>query len=105
MKRYKVQALVTLAPARDRGPTAVLDDNMRRMVVRAHHHESGATRLFSALVRRSSERPPWPDDSPVIATIVLVGERPGEYFDIGDTFTLWLGRDLGNGVVTRHLFV
>jgi hypothetical protein len=38
-------------------------------------------------------------------TIVLVGDNPREYFDVGDEFAFWLGGDTGHGVVTRRLFV
>jgi hypothetical protein len=38
-------------------------------------------------------------------TIVLMCDDPGEYFGIGDSFSVWLGSDLGRGVVTRRLFV
>ncbi len=41
----------------------------------------------------------------MIVTIVLVGDDPREYFEAGDSFALWLGSDLGRGVVTRRLFI
>lgn len=105
MKRYKFQALVTLAPSPDSGPTAMVAGKMRRMVVRGQHHETGLNRFFSALVTRSYDTPLWPGDEKVIVTVVLVGDDPRGYFDIGDRFALWTGRDLGSGVVTRRLFV
>lgn len=104
MKRYKFQALVTLAPSRDRGPATMVAGKTRRTVVRGQHHDTGLDRFFSALVTRSYETP-WPGDKQVIVTVVLVGEDPRGYFDIGDRFALWTGSDLGNGVVTQRLFV
>jgi hypothetical protein len=47
----------------------------------------------------------WSDDDLLIMTIVLVGDEPREYFEAGDTFTVWMGRDLGRGIVTRRLFI
>jgi hypothetical protein len=47
----------------------------------------------------------WPEEDPVIMTVALVGDDPGEYFEPGDHFAFWLGHDLGQGVVTRRLFV
>jgi len=105
MKRYKFQALVTLGPPPDRGQGAMLADTMRRMVVRGQHHVTGGSRFFSALVKKSGDSPAWAEDDQVIVTVVLVGGDPRDYFDIGDSFALWLGRDLGSGVVTRRLFV
>ena len=38
-------------------------------------------------------------------TVTLSCPDPREYFEIGDHFALWLGGDVGHGVVTRRLFV
>lgn len=103
MKRYKFQAVVTLDPPAARA--AVAPGHIRRMVVRAQHHGSQDSQLFSALVTEAGENLPWRDDDHVVLNIALAGENPGEYFDVGDHFALWLGGDVGHGVVTRRLFV
>jgi hypothetical protein len=41
----------------------------------------------------------------VIMTVALMGNDPGEYFEVGDSFAFWLGHDTGRGVVTRRLFI
>ncbi len=106
MKRYKFQALVTLGPAQDGGDLAAMHaDQMRRVVVRGRHHETGGSKFFSALVTRQGGDRPWPEEDPVIMTVALMGDDPGEYFEIGDSFAFWLGHDLGRGVVTRRLFI
>jgi hypothetical protein len=56
------------------------------------------------LVTKNGGDPAWPDGHMVV-TIVVVGDQPREYFEAGDSFGLWLGNDLGRGVVTRRLFV
>jgi hypothetical protein len=38
-------------------------------------------------------------------TVTLARADPSECFGIGDHFALWLGGDIGHGVVTRRLFV
>jgi hypothetical protein len=101
MKRYKFQALVTLGLPRG-GEAA---DQLRRVVVRGHHHDTGSSRFFNALVTKNTGDSLWPEEDPVIMTIVLVGDNPREYFDVGDEFAFWLGGDTGHGVVTRRLFV
>jgi hypothetical protein len=105
MKRYKFQALVTMDPSPDREPAVMVAGKMRRMVLRGQHHETGRSRFFSALVAKSYETPAWSQDEQVILTVVLVGDDPRGYFDIGDRFALWMGSDLGSGVVTRRLLV
>jgi beta-phosphoglucomutase-like phosphatase (HAD superfamily) len=105
MKRYKFQALVTLGAAREDALAAINSGQMRRVVVRGHHHDTGSSKFFSALVTKQGGEQPWPEQDPVIMTVALMADDPGEYFEIGDSFAFWLGHDLGRGVVTRRLFV
>jgi hypothetical protein len=105
MKRYKFQAFVTLVPRQDRGPDTMVEGKSRRMVVRGQHHETGGGRFFSALVTRTYEAQLWPEDNHVIVTVALVGDEPRQYFEVGDSFALWMGSELGSGVVTRRLFI
>ena len=104
MKRYKFQALVTLGPPAA-GAAAVRPGQTRRMVLRGQHHDTHGSHMFSALVSDAGESPPRRADDHVIMTIALACDDPGEYFDIGDHFALWLGGDVGHGIVTRRLFV
>lgn len=105
MKRYKFQALVTLGPQQGEGQTAMRGGLTQRLVVRGQRHETGLSRYFCALATRNGEDVRWSDDDHMIMTIVLVGDDPREYFEVGDTFTVWAGRDLGRGIVTRRLFI
>ncbi len=105
MKRYKFQALVTLGqPAKDES-APVPAGQTRRMVLRAQHHQTHASQFFTALVTGNGENPSWLGDDHVIMTVALAGDDTSEYFDIGDHFALWLGSDIGSGVVTRRLFI
>ena len=76
----------------------------RRIVVRGEHHETHGSQVFSALVTPGEDLP-RPEDDHVIMTVTLSCRDPREYFEIGDHFALWLGGDVGHGVVTRRLFV
>ena len=101
MKRYKFQALVTLDPSAT--GAAVRAGQPRRMVVRGSRQPPAAS--SSALVAPASEHSPRAGDDHVIMTVTLACADPSEYFGIGDHFALWLGGDIGHGVVTRRLFV
>ena len=102
MKRYKFQALVTLdAPGTG---VAVRPGQTRRIVVRGEHHDTHDSQVFSALVTPGEDLPRL-DDHHVLMTVSLAAQDPSEYFEIGDHFALWLGGDIGHGVVTRRLFV
>jgi len=105
VQRYKFQALVTLGSPQDGGPAAMPRGEMHRLVVRGRNHDTGGSKFFSALVMRNGEDARWADNDPVIMTIVLVGDHPRQYFEVGDQFAFWLGHDLGRGIVTRRLFV
>lgn len=105
MKRYKFQALVTLGHPAKGGLAEMPGGQTRRMVLRAQHHQTHASQFFTALVTDNGENPSWLGDDHVIMTVALVGDDTSEYFDIGDHFALWLGSDIGRGVVTRRLFI
>jgi hypothetical protein len=105
VQRYKFQALVTLGSAQDSPLAALGGGQARRVVVRGRHHDTGTSRFFTALVTKNGWDRPWPEDDPVLMTVALMGDDPGEYFEPGDHFAFWLGHDLGQGVVTRRLFV
>ena len=98
--RYKFRAMLSPASAGagDEG------GQMHRMVLRARHHQSHGTKVFSALVT-SDDHPGWLGSDHAIATISLYADDAGDYFDIGDHFSVWLGRDVADGVVTRRLYV
>jgi hypothetical protein len=104
VKRYKFQALVTLGRPHD-GDPAVRGDQTQRLVVRGQRHVTGASQFFCALATRSGEDWRWSDDDHMIMTIVLNADEPREYFEVGDSFTVWRGHDLGRGIVTRRLFI
>lgn len=74
------------------------------MVIRGHHHDTHGSQMFSALVT-NIDMSLLPGDQHLVLTLNLIGEHLAEYFDIGDTFALWQGSDLGHGVITRRLFV
>jgi len=40
-----------------------------------------------------------------LVTMRLAGDDVASYFGIGGHFDLWLGDDIGQGIVTRRLFV
>jgi hypothetical protein len=107
MKRFKYQTLVTLAPAQDGGPRAELPGPTCRMVVRATHRETHATKMFSALVSTgyAGYESPVPGDGTLTLTVIVLGDDAGDYLAPGERFVLWRGSDLGSGVVTRRIFV
>jgi hypothetical protein len=103
MKRYKFQALVTLDPSA--AGADIHPGQMRRMVVRGQHHETHDSQVFSALVTDVGEASAWRDDDHVTMTIAVACPHPRDYFDVGDQFALWLGGDIGHGIVTGRAFL
>jgi hypothetical protein len=105
MKQYKFQALVTLYVADGRPPCPKLDAAPRRMVLRGRSDESGRSQFFSVLVSRDGDMP-FLSGNPRLEVILRVaGDDVAEYLGVGRQFNLWLGEDIGEGIVTRRLFV
>ena len=75
------------------------------MVVRAENSENRRSQVFSALVTADDDGPFLPGRPHIVVTLQVVGDDIGDYLEIGSHFSLWLGSDVGQGVVTRRLFV
>src|SRR5437016_12009651 len=102
MKRYKYQALVT--PNADDGDArAKLSSGSHRMVLRAENSETHRSQVFSALVDGEDEGPFREGSPQIMVTLRVVGDDVADYLGIGSHFSLWLGSDVGRGVVTRRL--
>jgi hypothetical protein len=102
-RQYKYRARVRLDPdaAGDRsGP--LLPEPEGRVVVRAQHHDTHASKMFSALVSGAGE-PLRAGDHSIELTMTVQGEDVLEYLETGDRFALWLGHDIGQGVISRRL--
>ena len=105
MKRYKYQALVTLYPDSDAAQHGTLDSAPHRMVLRGRNTESGRSQVFSALISCDDPKPFRPGSPRVLATVWLSGDDVADYLAVGEHFDLWLGNTIGDGVITRRLFV
>ncbi len=101
MKRYKYQALIRLLPGAG-APTVALPAGTSRMVIKAEHRETHASKLFSSLVTRDDA---GARNSGISVTFVVLGDDASDYLGTGERFALWDGHDLGLGVVTRRIFV
>lgn len=103
VKSYKFQALVTMYA--DGDPCAQLGPAPRRMVLRGRNSESGRCQVFNALVSCDDERPFRPGSPRVLAIVRLAGDDVADYLAIGGHFDLLLGGKVGDGVITRRLFI
>ena len=104
MKRYKFQALVT-SYADDEGDTrAELSSGSHRMVLRAEN-ETRRCQVFSALVDGEDDGPFKAGSPQIMVTLRVVGDDVADYLGVGSHFSLWLGSDVGRGVVTRRLLL
>ena len=101
MQRLKFQALVT--PDQGDDARAKLGSGSHRMVLRAESSETHRTQVFSALVDGDEGDPFRAGGSQIMVTLRVIGDDVTDYLDIGSHFSLWLGSDVGQGVVTRRL--
>jgi hypothetical protein len=104
LKRYKFQALVTPLPD-GAGGTSALSSGSHRMVLRAVNAETHRSQVFSALVDTEDSDPYQSGKPEIVVTLRVVGDDVADYLDIGSRFSLWLGSDVGQGVVTRRLLI
>lgn len=107
MRQYKFQALVKLYDDGDSqgGRCGKLGPAPRRMVLRGHNEETRRSEVFTALVSCDDEGPFRPGSARMLVTLRLAGDNVADYLGVGSHFDLWLGNDIGDGVVTRRLFI
>ena len=103
MKRYKFEALVTPYP--DQDAREKLSGGSHRMVLRAESSETHRSQVFSALVDGDGDEPFRPGKPQLMVTLRVIGDDVSNYLEIGSHFSLWSGRDVGLGIVTRRLHV
>lgn len=104
MKRFKYRALVKLDSAGVGTGGQPLPATGGRVVVRAHHHDTQQDKMFGALVDAVHGEPLRPVDHSIQLTMTVSGDDAGDYLEPGDTFVLWRGHDIGQGVISRRLF-
>jgi hypothetical protein len=123
---YKFQAFVTLVPRQpdqagigdsssvpgespESGGTsassALPRGEIQRMTVRGENHNTHGTQFFNAIVSNYGECADWIGADHAVVTIRLQGDDPADYFSAGDHFSLWRGRDIADGIVTRRLII
>jgi hypothetical protein len=105
VKLYKFQALVTLPAAGDGAPCGELGPSPRRTVLVGQDGESGRNRFFMVLVSCDEDAPLGRGNRRLLVTLRLADDDVADYLGIGRHFNLWLGGQVGDGVVTRRLFV
>jgi hypothetical protein len=104
VKRYKYSALVRLTPPDgQKSPGPGLPETDARVVVRAEHHETHRSKIFSALISSAYGEPLAPSGHSIQTTMTVLGDDASDYLDAGDTFALWRGHDIGQGVISRRL--
>jgi hypothetical protein len=105
MKSYKFQVLVTVLPAGNGAPRVRLGPSPCRVVVRAKNDQTLRSQVFGALISSYDDGAFRPGSPRVIATLRVTGDDVGDYLHVGSHFDLWAGDNVGEGMVTRRLFV
>jgi hypothetical protein len=105
MQRFKYQALVTPFADDDGDARSKLSSGSHRMVLRAVNSETHRSQVFSALVDGEDDGPFRAGSPQIMVTLRVVGDDVSDYLEIGSHFSLWLGSDVGQGVVTRRLLL
>jgi hypothetical protein len=99
VKMYKYRAVVTLS-----GSVPYPNGTHAVMVGCCHREKPTQHRYFPAAIYRSDEQPLTPGDSSVVVTLEIADDEASAYFSPGQQVTLWHGRDIGHGVISRRVF-
>jgi hypothetical protein len=105
MQQYKFQALLKLTGTDEKGAPAITVGQTQRALIRVERQDSHENAFFTALVTSHGDGSDWLAASELMVTIVVRGDDPRAYLDVGEEFSLWRGRDIARGVVTRRVFV
>ena len=103
MQRYKFKALIALDPPAGGSHAPLPVGRSRPMAVRGRHRQTRNVKFFSAMVTNNGSRSPRWKERHVLLTVVIMGDDAPEYFGIGNSLAVWLGDDIGHGIVTRSL--
>jgi hypothetical protein len=104
MTTFRFRALITLGPDAHDSQGRDYPSGTRAVMVRASSLARPAHwRIFEAVIDRDDEPFVHHGDREIV-TIALTDSRAGEFFAPGQHFTLWNGRDIGTGVVSRHVY-
>ena len=72
-------------------------------MVRAKHHETHRARCSAPWSAGVHDEPVRAGDHSIELTMTVLGEDVDEYLEAGDTFALWRGHDIGQGLISRRL--
>jgi hypothetical protein len=104
MTAFRFRALITLGPDAHDSQGHDYPSGTRAVMVRASSLARPAHRKhFEAMIERDDEPFVHHDDREIV-TITLTDSHAGDFFAPGQHFTLWNGRDIGTGVVSRQVF-
>ena len=91
-------------PGRGQAGRMALPEAGGRVVVRARHHDTHRSKIFSGLVTTAPDEPVRAEgDHSIQLTLTVLGDDACDYLEAGDTFALWRGHDIGQGVIARRL--
>lgn len=113
LRQMRFRALITLDPAATRSaplarpPRAsaqrYLNHTHALMVQALRLHGPGGTRIFPAEICWDDEQPLCPGDHAEV-TITVVDDEAPDFLGAGQRFTLWSGKNVGHGTITRRVF-
>lgn len=105
MRLYKFRALVSLDGSEPEGPPRPYPSGTHSLMVRCSRlGEPAEQRYFPAAIYRTDDGSLNPGDKRVVVTIEIADDEACGFLGPGQRVTLWHGRDLGHGVISRRVF-
>jgi hypothetical protein len=102
MKQFKFRAVLTLEPAARDHQSKRYPSGTHSLLVRCGR--PGLSKYFPANLYPAGGRPLESGDSHVVVTLEVSGDDACAFLWPGQRITLWNGRDVGHGVISRRAF-
>lgn len=105
VKLYKFRALINIDGTEPERPPRPYPSGTHSLMVRCSRlGEPAEQRYFPAIIYRADEGSLNPGDKGVVVTIEIADDVACDFLGPGQGVTLWNGRDMGHGVVSRRVF-
>lgn len=105
VRQYKYRAVISLDHAACNAPSWRYPSGTHSVMIRCSKMAAPAQRRsFPAAIYRPDDQPLAPGEAHVVMTIEIADDEASAFLGPGQHITLWNGRDIGHGVISRRVF-
>jgi hypothetical protein len=102
VRHYKYRAVITLDDSAPGVQPRPYPSGTHSVMIRCSHRgQADLCRYFPAAIYRYDGQPLTPGETGVVVTLDIADDEASAYFGPGQRVSLWQGRDIGHGVISR----